>query len=282
MLPNCILNGVAKSGTTALYRYLHEHPDVFMSSTKELNYFAYAEDIGEKEKNNAFPARNLGDYKRFFETAGPAVIRGEASPLYFSSEVAAANIKQSIPDVKLITNLRNPVDRAYSAYLMRYRKGRASDDLYSEMMPDKHHVKNGFYFDNLKRYYNLFSSDQIKIVLFDELHSDTAAVVNNIYSWLGVGETSDIDFSKRYNSGYIPKNILKHNLIRAKRLLPNSVRTHAPGFLRNKLKSLENSNKAVAPELPFDLRASLVKIYESDVRRVQDLIERDLSHWMKI
>jgi len=282
MLPNCILNGVAKSGTTALYRYLHEHPDVFMSSTKELNYFAYSESIGEHEKNNAFPAKTLEDYKRFFETAGSAAIRGEASPLYFSSEVAAANIKQSIPDVKLITNLRNPVDRAYSAYLMRYRKGRASDDIYAEMVPEKHHVKNGFYFDNLKRYYSLFSSDQIKVVLFDELHSDTAEVVNNIYNWLGVEETSNIDFSKRYNSGYVPKNLLKHNLFRAKRLLPNSVRTHAPAFLRDKIKSLEKSNKAEAPELPLDLRSRLLQIYASDVGKVQNLIERDLSHWLEV
>jgi len=282
MLPNCILNGVAKSGTTALYRYLHEHPEVFMSSTKELNYFAYAEDIGEREKNNAFPARSLEDYKKFFELAGTAVIRGEASPLYFSSEVAAANIKRSIPDVRLITNLRNPVDRAYSAYLMRFRKGRASDDVYAEMVPERHHVKNGFYFDNLKRYYSLFSADQIKVVLFDDLHSDTETVVNNIYTWLGVGESSNTDFSKRYNRGYVPKNLFKHNLFRAKRLLPNSLRTHAPAFLRDKIKSLENSNKAVAPELPLDLRSKLVQIYEDDIRKTQDIIEQDLSHWLKV
>lgn len=282
MLPNCILNGVAKSGTTALYRYLNEHPDVFMSSTKELNYFAYSEDLVDNKTNNTFHATTLEDYGKFFDSAGASVVRGEASPLYFSSEIAAANIKRVIPDVKLITTLRNPVDRAYSGYLMRYRKGRASDDLYAEMTPDRHHVRNGFYYENLQRYYNLFSDSQIQVVLFDELHSDTATVVNNIYKWLGVSEASNIDFSKRYNSGYVPKNHLTHNLLRVKHLLPNSIRKRTPDTLRNKFKFLENKNKLAAPKLPQDLRSQLIELYNSDIQKVQDLIDRDLSHWLQV
>src|SRR5689334_24224361 len=115
-LPNFIVIGAAKAGTTALYWYLAEHPAVFMSPVKETNYFAYGVDAaghllyGDPE-HHTFPVRTLAEYEQLFaEAAGQRAI-GEASPIYLECPQAAQRIRDLLPAAQLICALRHPVER---------------------------------------------------------------------------------------------------------------------------------------------------------------------------
>ena len=109
-LPNFIIIGAAKAGTTALYEYLGEHPDVFVSPVKETNFFSSGHPIGTQDEYEA----------QFAGVRGERAI-GEASVQYIASKNAAAQMRDQLPDVKLIAMLRNPADRAFSHYLMQSR-----------------------------------------------------------------------------------------------------------------------------------------------------------------
>jgi hypothetical protein len=117
MLPNFIVIGAAKAGTTALYWYLAEHPDVFMSPKKETNYFAYGRDrqgrllYGDPEFHQ-FPVQSLAEYEELFDGAEGARAVGEASPIYLEAPQTAGRIRELLPQSRLICSLRHPVDRA--------------------------------------------------------------------------------------------------------------------------------------------------------------------------
>ena len=126
-LPNFVVIGAAKAGTTALYWYLAEHPGVFMSPVKETNYFAYGLDAGGQlvygdPDVHRFPVKSLGAYEQLFENVGSAAVVGEASPIYLECPQAAARIRELLPAARIICSLRQPMERAYSDYLMHLRR----------------------------------------------------------------------------------------------------------------------------------------------------------------
>ena len=129
--PSFLIVGAQKSGTTSLYHYLSQHPQVFMSSVKEPNFFAfegqqvdYRGPAGQPASINLYSVTDWDDYQRLFADAGAAVALGEASTLYMAVPGTAERIRQRIPDVRIIAILRDPVDRAFSSYLHCRRTGR--------------------------------------------------------------------------------------------------------------------------------------------------------------
>ena len=185
MLPNFIVIGAAKAGTTALYWYLEEHPDVFMSPVKETNYFAYGVDEGGNllygdPDVHRFPVKTLEEYEQLFNRAGGARAVGEASPLYLECPQAAARIRNRLPDVRLICSIRHPVDRAYSDYLMYLRRrGRVFDPdrqltrAAEWARPDSRWMQVSRYYQQLARYFAAFPRDQIHVMLFDDFKTNT-------------------------------------------------------------------------------------------------------------
>lgn len=197
-LPNFIVIGAAKAGTTALYWYLAEHPAVFMSPVKETNYFAYGVDsdgrllYGEPEQH-AFPVKTLAEYEQLFAEAGPARAIGEASPIYLECPQAAQRIRALLPAVEIICSIRHPVDRAYSDYVMYLRhRGRAlepSRDLTTTAawaQPDSHWMRIGRYHEQLSRYFEAFPRSQVHVFLFDDLKQSPLRVVQEVYQLLDV------------------------------------------------------------------------------------------------
>src|SRR3954452_17434204 len=121
-MPNFLIVGAAKSGTTSLYYYLKQHPQVFVSPVKEPKFFAYE---GEKvvyrgpgdAENNRRLVNNLADYRALFGGANGAKAIGEASPVYLYSPKACERIRHYLPDAKLFVILRDPAERAYPSFL---------------------------------------------------------------------------------------------------------------------------------------------------------------------
>ena len=125
-LPSFIVIGVAKAGTTSIFRYFDQHPQVYMDPEKGTNYFGYEDardwqwwDEGEPPRLRHFRAKTFEEYEAAFAGATDGLLVGEVSPQYFRSPTAARRMRESLPEVKVIASLRNPAERAFSGFLMR-------------------------------------------------------------------------------------------------------------------------------------------------------------------
>ena len=291
-LPNFIVIGAAKAGTTALYWYLAEHPAIFMSPVKETNFFAYGLDetgrplFGDPEVHR-FPITSLEQYRGLFAEAGSATAVGEASTMYLECPQSAGRIRELLPGVRLICGLRHPVDRAYSDYQMYLRnRGRTLDparDLVATApwaQPDSHYMQVGMYHAQLERYYAIFPREQIHIFLFDDLQRQAAAVVEDVYRFLGVDSSFSPDFDTPHNVGGMPASPLLERLLtkgRLRRLLGPWVPATAVNWLRR----LRTRTMRPAPALPGELRQALTEAFRDDIGRTSKLIGRNLDQWVR-
>src|SRR4051794_36389137 len=156
-LPNFLIIGAAKGGTTSLYHYLRQHPNVFMSPVKEVRYFCCDE----------FPAwdatiRTASAYASLFAGADASHLAiGEASPQYLNSAVAADRIADELPGVRLIVLLRNPVDRSYSSYLGQLRGGLERRAPAVAIRPGTYCFETSLFYPRLVRYLKRFERDRI-------------------------------------------------------------------------------------------------------------------------
>ncbi|TCJ15544.1 sulfotransferase, partial [Rubrobacter taiwanensis] len=182
-LPDFLVIGAGKAGTTSLYYYLRQHPQVYMSPTKETNFFALEgqrvafRGPGVEERINAWTITELSEYERQFAGVRGERAVGEVCPLYLYSERAAERIKRHVPEVRLIAVLRDPAERAYSSFLMLRRSGREPLEDFAAALEAEdrrvaggweyawHYRRAGYYHEQLSRYYALFDPAQIRVYL---------------------------------------------------------------------------------------------------------------------
>jgi len=177
MLPDFLVIGPGKSGTTWMYHALKQHPQICVSSAKETLFF-------ETEFE-----RGLDWYSGFFSHCGKnAEAVGEVSNTYIFCNEAPERIKSVNQDMKLISCLRNPIERTFSHYLFLVRCGQVTGSFRETLERQPHLIEKGKYFKNLKPYFETFDNRQIHVSLFDELKNDQTAFIQSIYHFLGVDE----------------------------------------------------------------------------------------------
>jgi len=287
MLPTFIIAGAPKAGTTSLYHYLSEHPEVFMSEPKEVNFFSREEIEAQGLYYPDFKARTLQEYEALFDRAGSAKAIGEGSVSYLFYPSVPIKIKETIPNVKIIILLRDPVERAYSHYLMDYRLGLVDVPFETIVTGNSDHPKQelyyqqyvllGMYYEQVRRYLDVFGSDQVRIYLQDDLKSRPVSVISDLYAFLGVDPSCLPDMGKQHNAFSMPKN-------RWVRALYSSARTRsfvkglAPRSLRSRIRStfFQTEQK---PKMAESCRKYLKELYRDDVDKLEELIGRELSSW---
>lgn len=286
-LPTFIVIGVAKGGTTSIYRYLDQHPEIFMCPDKGPNFFGYEDardwkwhDEGEPPLMRHFKVATLEEYERLFDGVTNERAVGEVSPQYFRCPTAARRIRDVIPEAKLVASLRNPADRAFSGFLMRTRRGEVVGDAHSELTPQSSHVKEGFYFQRMKRYYDLFDREQIKIYLFDDFKRGPGDLIRDLFGFLGVDTGFEPDTTVRHNPANVPKSALLNRILYQPRVI-RGVKAVLPARLEKVAKRLRQRNLRPAPSFPPDLRATLLDLYQDDIHRLEELIDRDLTAWFE-
>ncbi len=291
MLPNFIVIGAAKAGTTALYWYLAEHPQVFMSPVKETNFFAYGVDERGKilygdPQLHQFPVKSLPEYVELFADAGEAEAVGEASPIYLECPQAAARIRELLPATRIICGLRQPVDRAYSDYLMHLRsRGRSLEPAHdlsaaaAWTRPDSHWMRIGRYHEQLVPYYDAFARDRIHVFLFDELKRNPERVVRQVYQFLGVDPDFLPDFATPHNIGGLPASRLLEGVLTS-RSIRSVVQPWIPKRAANWARRIRTRNMRQAPPLPAELRQELTNHFRDDIARTSQLIGVSLKHWL--
>lgn len=290
-LPNFLIIGIEKSGTTSIYHYLKQHPQVYMSPIKETNFLE--RDWDENTIENKDKIRTFEAYCNIFKDATDEIAIGEASPNYlFHYKTSSQRIERYVPDVKMIAILRDPVQRAYSDYLMHIRDainfGKVKS-LYEQAKFSYHSsftIRKGFYYEPVKYFFEKFGRERVKIYLYDELCQDSVALMQDIYNFIGVDDSFVADTSQKAQTAAIPKNILLNRLIKKKNPLRSAIASVLKLFttqeIREKMRSniirLNSTGKESIP-LTSEEKKILQEVYREDILNLQDLLHRNLSAW---
>ncbi len=276
-LPNFLVIGVAKAGTSSLQDYLRQHPDVFVPRMKDPGFFAYN---GRTDPNHRYKVKDRAAYEALFAEAGGATAVGDVSDTYFDSKIAPAAVAAAIPDARIVVSLREPASRAFSLYSMMMRNRGVNEGLsFLEALERGQGLRQGYH-ESLAAWFDRFDRSRIRVVLFDDLTRDTLPTVQSLFGFLGV----DPGFApelKVMNPGGVPKSKWVHRLMSHPRLrawardaLPESW-VYAAKDLRSR--NLDKSRMTMTEEE----RAAAAACFRDDVLKTQDLVGIDLSRWLR-
>jgi Sulfotransferase domain len=275
-LPNFLVIGVAKAGTSSLHGYLRQHPDIFMPRMKDPGFFAF----NNQADPHRFKVRSREAYEALFVDLRGETAIGEVSDTYFDSRVAPANIAAAIPDARIIVSLREPASRAFSLYHMMLRNRGVNEGLsFIEALERGQGLRQGYH-ESLAAWFDHFDRSRIRVLLFDDLTRNTLSTVRSLFDFLGVGP----DFTpevKVLNPGGVPKSKWMHRIMSHPRLrawardaLPESW-VYAAKDLRSR--NLDKSKMTMSEEE----RARASAYFRDDILKTQDLVGVDLSRWLE-
>ncbi len=278
--PNFLVFGDIKAGSTSLYSYLKQHPDIYMpSDLKELRYFAYDKENPYHVDARSYRVKSFEEYLVYFDASNGEKAIGEASPNYLRSPGAAARIKDRVPNVKLIACLRNPADMLYSIYMMGYRNGSIKKPFVEKLFSaNAVWIKGHFIWPDLKRYFDLFDETQIKIILFDDLKAKTEETVKELYEFLDVDDAFEPDIAIK-NKGGLPRNRYLYAFLLGGKKFFKRFANPTP-----RLKRIWATMKAASLEearIDPQTRRKILEICREDIHRTEELIKRDLSIWLR-
>ena len=289
-LPDFAIIGAARCGTTSLYAYLREHPEIFMSPEKETDFFSVG-DLPASEVPlfaSAYRARTRAEYERFFAEAGDARAVGEASPTYLFYQRSAARMQQAIPHAKLICILRDPVERAYSHFALARKMGfEVVDDFEAAVeLEDERwlrersmrftYTRASFYHDGLSEFWRRFSRERILVLLFQDFAADPAGTMRVVYDFLGVEPSFTPDVTMRHNRSMLPRSGLVREAFGRPFRLRRFLQRNLPPRLVTRLGNLI---MRPPPGLTPAIRARLLPRFVEDIERLETLLGRDLSVW---
>ena len=269
-LPDFIIIGAAKAATTWIVHQLQQHPDVFLPGP-EPHYFST-----EYERGDAW-------YANLFADAAAGQVVGEKSADYLAHPLAARRIRLLTPDVRLVVQLRNPVERAYSDYCMLFRRGTvgAPPEKYLQKGAERpRFLEDGLYHRHLSRFLDLFPRERIALVLHEDIRREPEAVIERLSGHLGLEpHVATAEVGARVNdsdAAMLPLALRK--LLAPIKPMAAPLRRH-PWF--------QSAHSALArrpeyPPLTNDLRRRLRDFYAADIERLGPMVGRDVSGWLTI
>ena len=298
--PNFLVIGAAKSGTSSLFRYLGQHPQIYTPPRKEPGFFAFE---GQPvcfagpgdERRNRLVVTDLAAYRALFQGITTEKAAGEASVVYLYSPTAPDRIKFSLPKVKLIALLRNPVERAFSSFSHLIRDGREpildfADALQAEEARMRanwqylwHYKQLGFYHAQLSRYFERFPRAQLAVYTFDQFSADPLGTLQSIFDFLELDSHFVPDTSRRFNRSGRPKSKQLHRYLMRPRGSRSPMRLYLPPALRRWLYDTAmqwNITPSVKLDFPAETRHYLTELYREDILKLESLIQQDLSMWL--
>jgi hypothetical protein len=297
-LPTFIIAGAPKCGTTALWGYLNDHPDVFMSQMKEPNFFTKTQtDLGngilKPGRNRWLYYKNgLEWYEELFKEGQACLARGEASTHYFAAPDSAKLIQDQLPEIKLIFMLRDPAERTYSHYWQDVKNEQITPIPFEQLVQQNHDYFKYYqyvskYRLHLGRFMNLFSPKQILVLLDSDLKQDPLGTYSKVCNFIGVrADQIPTGLGHNYQAYTVPKNrkigsmlsSLRHTPI--KKYLPSSLSTRLGSVLRS-LTALNEKEARYAP-LSQGLREKMISEFREDIDFVEALLGKDLRAWRTV
>lgn len=308
-LPNFFIVGAQKAGTTSLYRYLQQHPQIYFSSKKEPHYFIWS----DKDVEFLFPfgvietknyISRLDEYENLFAKAGDARAIGEASTHYLVHPSVPEKINTAVPDAKVIAILRDPIERGYSAYKYNRMLGLEDIDSFQRALKEEpsriaenwgygwRYGSYGQYYDHVKRYINEFGRENILIIIYDDFIEDPIQVCKNVFSFLDVDSSFIPNVTAKYNVTIeSDRNVrfLIHRFLQNESQIRKWIRFVARKILSDEMrfKLIESitygpsKNQPPTSKLTENERHELIQFFKDDIVKLEKLINRDLSIWYR-
>lgn len=270
-----------------------------MSPIKEPHFFSFANDKPhyngyrcEGFNKNIFS--DIASYKTLFSQVDNEKAVGECSTSYLYYPMAAANIKTYIPDCKIIIILRSPVDRAFSFYsfsvlhgfeTLSFEEGlsREADRIIENWIPIFYYTAWSYYYEHVKRYIDTFGVENVKIYLFDDLRNNPIKLLENIWKYLDVDHNYRPDLDIKNISG-LPKSWLVHNALWDHIFIKRVFKSLLPERMRNEIREFvirHNYTFELTPDMKSETRIKLLNLFKDDILKLQSLINRDLSMWLR-
>ncbi len=291
-LPHFLIAGAPKSGTTSLYRILSQHPQIFLPEVKELHYF----------DNEEYFSNGINWYASHFQNARHNQICGECTAAYLYYPGVPSRMKSALGDeLRIIFILRNPVDRAYSEYLHNYRRGLIHEDTFekaiesefkNQSLPlfDRRHfsyISRGWYSRYLKNYFQVFSREQVLILLFEEdfLHNPEQTI-SKILSFIGADQKK-LNMNIKANEAYYPVSRKLGSLTVKKNPLRTALRKVIPSYqsrmtIRNFIRKYNRIKGKQFPELsPYEKTEIFNKYFQEDVLQLESLLQKPVDSWKR-
>jgi hypothetical protein len=300
LIPNFLIVGASKSGTSSLAQYLNEHPEAFIPRIKEPVFFVssfYERELPEDPLFNQAKRESLvgswDEYINLFQgTQGKKAI-GEASTAYlYLHQQAVPKIRKYLGDPRIIIILRNPVDRAFSAYLHVLREsgwtmtfeeylGFENEKIARGWSPLHYPVQSGHYSNQVKAYMEAFS--QVRVYLFDDLCQDPIGFMQQVFRFLEIDDRFQPESSIRWNIGGIPSNRVLYKFLFKSWIMRRAAKPFLALFVGDQRIQVwkEKWRKKIVktPEVSPETRRHLLELFHDDIEILQDLIDRDLSTW---
>ena len=273
--PNFFIVGTARAGTTSMYNYLKSTSGIFLIPKGEIHYFS--PDVFYKENSRK-------KYLSLFENIKGKIIGEEAGYLHIIESPKL--IKKTIPNAKIIICLRDPIERAFSHYLGGLRshdETMAFEESFEKNMNPinkdskffKHYIKRGLYYENVKRFLEIFGDDNVQIIIFEGFIKRPREIFRETLDFLNVKSEIPPIVGKKFNEYAEPLRQLGTSLVKnetikgiIKKILPKDSRV---GLLR----TLTNK-KSVKPEMLDVHRKILEELYFNDSKKLKDLLKCDL------
>jgi hypothetical protein len=270
-LPDFVIIGATKAATTWLLRNLHAHPQVFMPAGEtEPHYFSRCYDKGEAW------------YRGHFAEAAAGRVVGEKSASYLPHPEVPARLHALLPEARLVAQLRNPIERAYSDYCMHYRRGQVGRDIARYLdpagTPIPRLLEDGLYFRHLSAFQAVFPNGHIKVILYDDIRRDPAPVFREVCAHIGVEPRADEALLNRRiknkNAAVVPP--LARRALAPLKGAVQPFRHHQAFRFARSLIARELDYPALTPPL----RRQLCTYYREDIAALEGLLGRDLRHWL--
>jgi len=292
--PNFLIVGTAKAATTTIYNYLEQHPQIYLPYRKEPCFFTFANKQNIKFSTGR-PVQFITDFDEYtslFKKGSHHTIRGEAStPYLYFYEETISNIKKYIPDyqnIKILIALRNPVERAYSQYMMKVRdlvEDKSFENalvLEGKRMEENAHFDffykdRGLYYQQVKAYLDTFKD--VKIIFFEEIKSDIEGVLNEITSFLDLSEQEYSAIHRQNISGISKYKFLTH-FLKTKSWIKSLGGIFFPKKLKKRIHNyMMVKNVEKVDLLDKETKESLKEFYKEDLKKLEGLLGKNLSQW---
>lgn len=271
--PDFLFVGAAKCGSTWFFKALEAHPEVFVPPAKDIYYFDDHYD------------RGIAWYESFFAAADTALAIGEVSHNYLYSGEALDRINDDLPNVKLIACLRDPIERAISAYLFMRRNGTAGRNFRETLQANPKIMERGRYASYISRCFEQFGRDRVRVFLFDDLQANPGAMAQALYSFIGVDATfmhkdahKKVLPASKARFQWLASGAKKAARVVRKLGFPGLVgRLKAAGMTGLLYEPLESEDFVISAE---DHRW-LSDYFENDVRALEAALGTDLTGWLQ-
>ncbi|NUO09142.1 MAG: sulfotransferase [Candidatus Brocadia sp.] len=281
-LPNFIVVGAPKSGTTSLFYYLKQHPDIYLPVRKELHYFSYeylkenTKGPGDKDVLSSLCANRREYESHYIEVKNERMI-GDISPSYLYYCNVSGRILSELGKIKIVMVLRNPVEKAYTQYMHLIRDNRETLLFYDALMEEQkrmlagwsdiwRYAESSLYAERVNKYISIFGPDNVKFILFDDFVIAPDEVMRSLFKFLNVDADVHCDTSKTYNRTGTPKFKMVSDFF-AK---PNPVKTIVKKIIPEKLRiptrlALLDWNTGKKNSMDRKSREYLIKYFSDDI-----------------